>query len=671
MPIAKFQMPDGRVARFEVAEGTTPEQAQAQIEALIASEGVPEEPAKSDRGIGSRIMEALAGTTSMTATDQGLQPLAEYALEMAQAKDMQTPEIQALQEIGSAPELNAMTGSAFKSSLGLLSSASAPEQKQILSAQFGDKVSFNQDAKGNEIVTLPSGSYALNSPGLSGQDFSRAAFDMAAFTPAGATKGIIAGAAKSGATEGILEAGEYAVGGDFDKASVVAAASIDGVFKGLEKALGAGYRAFKGNVDNDLLAAGADAEIKIMTTDALPPKTFAGTASQQLAEKIPLAGTGGIREQQQNMRAEAVEKIAEKYGQFSHDAIIESIKAQKNKVRSAAGNVLEKSGVKLDAIGVIDHPNTSEAISNVMLELNKPGVIKKNSASGELSVLIEALEEAPQSYTTLKENRTAFRDIVKAADGQDRSQLTGRAKSLLQRVESAMKSDMDAFAKANLTANEFSKLQRANSIWAEESTKLTKSRLKNVLDKGDVTPESVETLLFSSKPSEVKNLYTSLTVDGRKNARAAIISRVVDTLTKRKSGLTPNSFYREMKKMGMQSDVFFKGEEKKALNGLMKVLGSTTRAQDAAVATSTGQSLIGIFTGAGLVTHLAPTIAGGGTVGGLARLYESAPVRDALLRLDSAQVGSSAYEKALREATGIVSTYAQTLREEAAAEEAQ
>lgn len=36
MPVARFEMPDGRIARFEVPEGTTPEQAQAQIEAMIA-----------------------------------------------------------------------------------------------------------------------------------------------------------------------------------------------------------------------------------------------------------------------------------------------------------------------------------------------------------------------------------------------------------------------------------------------------------------------------------------------------------------------------------------------------------------------------------------------------------------------------------------------------------
>ena len=31
MPIARFQMPDGRIARFEVPDGTSPEQAQALI----------------------------------------------------------------------------------------------------------------------------------------------------------------------------------------------------------------------------------------------------------------------------------------------------------------------------------------------------------------------------------------------------------------------------------------------------------------------------------------------------------------------------------------------------------------------------------------------------------------------------------------------------------------
>lgn len=37
MPVARFQMPDGRIARFEVPEGTSPEQAQTMMEAHFAS----------------------------------------------------------------------------------------------------------------------------------------------------------------------------------------------------------------------------------------------------------------------------------------------------------------------------------------------------------------------------------------------------------------------------------------------------------------------------------------------------------------------------------------------------------------------------------------------------------------------------------------------------------
>ncbi|HEY6019163.1 MAG TPA: hypothetical protein VIY48_04465 [Candidatus Paceibacterota bacterium] len=41
MPIARFQMPDGRIARFEVPEGTTPEQAQSMIAESMAQQPEP------------------------------------------------------------------------------------------------------------------------------------------------------------------------------------------------------------------------------------------------------------------------------------------------------------------------------------------------------------------------------------------------------------------------------------------------------------------------------------------------------------------------------------------------------------------------------------------------------------------------------------------------------
>lgn len=52
MPIARFEMPDGRIARFEVPEGTSPEQAQQMIQAQISapSSSLPTESASTQLG---------------------------------------------------------------------------------------------------------------------------------------------------------------------------------------------------------------------------------------------------------------------------------------------------------------------------------------------------------------------------------------------------------------------------------------------------------------------------------------------------------------------------------------------------------------------------------------------------------------------------------------------
>lgn len=586
------------------------------------------------------------------------------ASELFTGAERTTPELEAMEEITLAPELNDFSVPAFKTVFGLMSTGDTQSLKGILSSQMGDKVSFNEDSKGNVVVNLPSGSYALNKPGLSGRDVSAGVMDMLAFTPAGRAASIPGAIAKSAGTEALLEAGEAGVGGEFDVKDVAFAGLTGGFFKGIENALGAGYRAFKGSGTDDVIEAGKDAGIPLLTSDIKQPETFVSKSAQQITEKIPLAGTGGMRETQQKAREQAVAEVAERYGQFSYESIVESLTTQKNRVKNAAGSVLNNTGNKLDDIGEIPLTNTQEAIDKASGELSKPGVIKSSQAMDDLDVLITSMKEAPQSFTTLKENRTAFREIIAGADKAERSQLTSRAKSLLQNVESGMKKDMDSFAKGNLTPAEYGKWQKANTVYAEEARNLTKTRLKNVLDKGDVTPESVGNLLFSQKPSEVRLLYRSLTPEGRANARSAIISKVVNDLGRRASGLTPNSFASEMKKYGLQVNEFFKGEEKKQLNGFLKVLEATRRAQDASITTPTGQQLIGAFTLASAATDLGLTVSIGGTVGGLARLYESAPVRNALLRLDSIPKGSTQYEKALAEAFQILSTSAQTLREQ-------
>lgn len=648
MPRYEITAPDGR--RFEI----TAPQGASQADIMSYAQQNYGQPAP-----------AAVGQPGPTAVPSGQPGFFGRIGEAFTGSQRMTPRMKGMQEIGSAPELNEMSVPAFKASIGLLMTGKTEELKGILTKQYGEKVSFSADEKGNTVVNFPSGEYALNKPGLSGQDVVRGVFDMLAFTPAGRATTIPRAIARSAGTEAAIEGVEAGVGGEFSPEDVALAGGIGGVGKGVEKTIGAGYRAIRGRPYSDVLRAGQQAQIPILTSDIRQPKTWAGRFVQQTGEKIPVFGTAGMREAQQTARVKATEDVTQQYGQYSYKAIVDSLKTQKDKIKRAAGARMEAVGIKLDSIGGMRILNTTDTIERVSEEVSKEGVLKAEFAVRHLKKLDDAINEAPQTFTSLKENRTAFREILEAADKAKRTQLTSKAKALLQEVDSAMRKDMDSFANLNLSPNEYFKWRKANDIYGKEAVKMTKTRIKNVLDKGDLTPEAVQNMLFSQKPSEVRNLYVSLTQEGKVNARSAIISKVIGNLSRRQSGFTPSSFATEMKKYVLQTGEFFKGEDKRQLNGLLNALDATRRAQEAGVVTATGQQMIGMSTLAALFVDPVKTIGAASTVGTLAKLYESKPVRNSLLRLASLPAGSTRFEGALNQLFAVLTAGAQSARESA------
>lgn len=587
--------------------------------------------------------------------------------------DRETPEQRALPGLLDSGILNGEDGTkAAMIAPVLLTTTNPDEITQIITSNFPNiQATYNKDAQGNVypiLVNTKTGvQTVVNKPGLDKMDLAQAGGIAAAYAPAGKGATALSVAGRSAATEGVMQGAQAASGGEFDEDEVALSAGLGGLLKGAEDVAATGYRALRGKMAGDAARLVDDAKaasIPLYTSDVKQPSNFATKTFQQTTEKIPVVGTGSLRESQQEARERAVDLIADKYGEFSYKTIVDSLKGTKDKVKKAAGSVLQSVGNKLDDVGEIGLTKTRSAIREVKDELSKPGRIRSGDAMKDLQELVDALDEAPQTFTSLKENRTAFKEIVDAVDKADRSQLTTRAKGLLEKVRSSMTSDMDDFAKSNLSLEEYGKWKRANAVYADQAAKLTKTRLKNVLDKGDMTPESVETMLFSRKPSEVRSLYNSMGQKGRESAKAAIISKVVRDLGRRQSGFTPNSFATELKKYEPQIQTFFKGADRRQLEGLRKVLDVTRRAQDAAVTTPTGQQLLGAGTVAATAYDPLTTIATATTLGTLARSLESRPVRNALIRLGSVPRGSTRFEKALSDATQALFVASQTARSE-------
>lgn len=133
-----------------------------------------------------------------------------------------------LNEIGSAPELGEFSFDALKRSLAANLIYNDAELAIALQKSVpGSRVL--QDEEGKAIIEFPSGQYAINKPGLSGQDLAKFATRIAAFTPAGrgltgiGVNTLTKLGSRAGATEAALQGVESGLGGEFNPGDVAAA----------------------------------------------------------------------------------------------------------------------------------------------------------------------------------------------------------------------------------------------------------------------------------------------------------------------------------------------------------------------------------------------------------------------------------------------------------------
>ena len=537
-------------------------------------------------------------------------------------QDVQLPTIEA------SPDLPA------QARLGVFLSSDPIEKARIISKNLPG-ATMRQDEQGNIISTVEGVDYVLQREGPEISDAKKFVAENVAFGPASKAKTVLFAIAASGLTQAILEGIKQQTGGFFDASEVALASVLSGSGKSLENIISAigNYRR-AGRVPQeteDIIRMGREEGIPIMTTDVVEPETLAGRLARSTGETIPFAGTGQQRAEQQAMRERLTDRFAEGVVP-RYDEVVKGLREKGGKIRRAAGDRLERIGREMDNVGEIDTTRTIAAIDDEIEALTRKGRVPDEATLSELQRYKEAIQEG-QIFTSMDTLRSDFREAVRG----ERQSLPSRSDAASNRIYQAMSDDLDSAIRNNpeLGAREADRFKQAKGIYAREMETLKKSRLKSVLDKGDVTPESVKNILMSQKPSEMVNLYRRLDDNGRSAARMTVLSEILDKASNRVGGLTPNSLATQLRKNKNQIDIFFKGQEKDQIRGLQKLLDATRRAQDAKVATPTGQQLIGILGPAGVITNPVETLLGGGTIGSMARIYESPAIRDILVRINA------------------------------------
>lgn len=545
--------------------------------------------------------------------------------------------------------------------------AVTPDEQELakVATSLFSNIGVQQDEKGNVLLgNNRTGARAvINKPGITGIDAAQLAGLGAAFSPAGRAGGIARGVLAGAGTQAGIEGLQTAAGGDFNAEQVAAA----GALQPLSQAVGAVSgisrvsKAAPSAEQQALLKIGRETGIPVLTSDISPPDSIIGGLARQFGERVPFFGTSGVRASQQKAREKFAKAFAESVPPVNDRAIIQSLNEKRDLIKSAAGERYQRITQQMDALGEAPAAKTLQSIDEAIAELSKPGIVKDAKVISDLKELKGVLSQ-PQTFSLLKENRTYISDLINSADPLGRSQLPTKTKAMLTRIRSSLTQDMDEFVKSN-DARAFEKYKQADRIYANEAQKLTKSRLKNVLDKGDVTPEQFRNLMFSNKTSEQELLYQSLTNQGRANARIAVLDDIVQ-----KAGgenLTPQTLSNALKKRESQINVFFRNNERTQLKGFQRLLEATRRAQDAKAITPTGQALqtggaITLGAGAAASTILQPAaltaLFFSGSAGVGARIYESKPVRDLLMKLANTPKRSAAELAVLKDLSSVLTS---------------
>jgi hypothetical protein len=408
-----------------------------------------------------------------------------------------------------------------------------------------------------------------------------------------------------------------------------------------------------------LLQDAQQAGVRVMTSDIVKPESFFSKAAQTIGERIPFAGTGGLRKQQQQQRIGAVRDLLDEYGASAESAASEAVMLDVLKKR---GDDLAKyTNMKRDVLenstgsGVVPVPKTIAKIDEEITKLKSLNLPKVDSVIKELDDWKAAL--SGQELTNIEVLRKQIGENFKAPE---LAAVRSTGEKALSSIYGVLRDEMGDFIKSTNGSSDFVKWKVANKKLADMAGELKTGTLKSTLNRGDMDASAVERMLFNQKPGEIKQLFRALTTEGRQNAKIAILSKAAKDAAEDVAGIeriNPDKFIRNLQKTSKSVGIFFDANELSRVNGLVKVLGATRRAADASLHLPTGMQnyynnflgLLGVG-GAGAVASggsagIIPAIGAAGTIGVAARVYESAPIRNILLRLSKVEQGTSEFQR--------------------------
>ena len=407
--------------------------------------------------------------------------------------------------------------------------------------------------------------------------------------------------------------------------------------------------------------------VPVLTSDVIQPQSFIGRTAQRIGERVPIAGTGPVRVQQQEARVDAVRSLLQEYGADDVAKFSKDIMADLSTKRAA--DFAKYSQAKKEVInrladkGTVPVPRALTAIDEQIADLAR----RRTEGSDEAIQRLQQIKTDVQNRDLFQIEAYRQDELAKIFMDDPARPMSIAARDAgekaLRAIYGPVREDMVDFIKKTGERRDVDKFMVTNKRLKELAGELEMNTLKSVLKSGKAVPDDVNKLLFSKKPSEINQLYNSLTPSGRANARSSILSQASSkaefTLPDGTQMFSPEKFNAELKRLQPQVGVFFKGDDLQRIQGLSRVLTMTRRAGEAGVTTPTGQEAVPFVAGSFLQSifgSLGASVAAAAGVGATARIYESAAVRDLLMKIPKTAPGGTEEAKLFKRLMSTIQT---------------
>jgi len=236
--------------------------------------------------------------------------------------------------------------------------------------------------------------------------------------------------------------------------------------------------------------------------------------------------------------------------------------------------------------------------------------------------------------------------------------------------------DIAAFIQQHGRPNDLTRWRVANADLTRLNTEREIAAINHVLRTGAETPEVVKRLIFNAPESTQAILYGNLSTAGRRNLRTALMQQAYENSVFN-GRFSPARFLRQVDELSSNLRISFTPDQQAEITGLARAIQLTERSQRFAPNAETGvqavpwqvasaiakgaKALTAPLAAAGMATHPVETIITGLTAAGLsvglglsARVYNSQPVRRALVALSTAPQGTRTEQNAYRLLTSAI-----------------